>query len=116
MTGKDLLTAMSGIDGRYIEEAAPAAAPKRRSLRRPLLVAAAIAAALLLVGCLREFLATGAVFGHIVIHKALLPMAALPAGGFVLLGVLAAGWLAAVNLYNDFKHEEVRRLYANRKY
>ena len=25
MTGKDLLTAMSGIDGRYIEEAAPAA-------------------------------------------------------------------------------------------
>ena len=73
-------------------------------------------AALLLVGCLREFLATGAVFGHIVIHKALLPMAALPAGGFVLLGVLAAGWLAAVNLYNDFKHEEVRRLYANRKH
>ena len=48
MTGKDLLTAMSGIDGRYIEEAAPAAAPKTRSLRRPLLVAAAIAAALLL--------------------------------------------------------------------
>ena len=44
MTGKDLLTAMSGIDGRYIEEAAPAAAPKTRSLRRPLLVAAAIAA------------------------------------------------------------------------
>mgnify|MGYP002557666543 FL=1 len=51
MTGKDLLIAMSGIDGRYIEEAAPAAAPKTRSLRRPLLVAAAIAAALLLVGC-----------------------------------------------------------------
>ena len=51
MTGKDLLTAMSGIDGRYIEEAAPAAAPKTRSLRRPLLIAAAIAAALLLVGC-----------------------------------------------------------------
>ena len=50
MTGKDLLTAMSGIDGRYIEEAAPAAAPKTRSLRRPLLVAAAIAAALLLDG------------------------------------------------------------------
>ena len=51
MTGKDLVIAMSGIDGRYIEEAAPAAALKTRSLRRPLLVAAAIAAALLLVGC-----------------------------------------------------------------
>ena len=42
MTGKDLLTAMSGIDGRYIEEAAPAAAHKTRSLHRPLLIAAAI--------------------------------------------------------------------------
>ncbi len=73
-------------------------------------------AALLLVGCLREFLATGAIFGHIVIHRTLLPMAALPAGGFVLLGVLAAIWLASVNLYKDFKHEEVRRLYANRKH
>ncbi len=51
MTGKDFVIAMSGIDGRYIEEAAPAAAPKTRNLRRPLLVAAAIAAALLLVGC-----------------------------------------------------------------
>lgn len=51
MTGKDLVIAMSGIDGCYIEEAAPAAAPKTRSLRRPLLIAAAIAAALLLVGC-----------------------------------------------------------------
>lgn len=73
-------------------------------------------AALLLVGCLREFLATGAIFGHVVIHRTLLPMAALPAGGFVLLGVLAAVWLASVNLYKDFKHEEVRRLYANRKH
>ena len=73
-------------------------------------------AALLLVGCLREFLATGAIFGHVVIHRTLLPMAALPAGGFVLLGVLAAIWLASVNLYKDFKHEEVRRLYANRKH
>ena len=51
MTGKDLVVAMSGIEGRYIEEAAPAAAPQRRSLRRPLLIAAAIAVALLLVGC-----------------------------------------------------------------
>ena len=38
MTGKDLVIAMSGIDGRYIEEAAPAAAPITRSLRRPLLL------------------------------------------------------------------------------
>ena len=47
---------------------------------------------------------------------ALLPMAALPSGGFVLLGLLAAGWCAVANLYTDYKHEEVRRLYADRKH
>ncbi len=72
-------------------------------------------AALLIVGCLREFLATGAVFGHAVLQVELLPLAALPAGGFFLVGVIAAVWCAVANAYTDYKHEEVRRLYANRK-
>ena len=72
-------------------------------------------AALLIVGCLREFLATGAVFGHPVLHAALLPLAAQPAGGFVLVGVIAAGWCAVANAYTEYKREEVRRLYADRK-
>lgn len=72
--------------------------------------------ALLIVGCLREFLATGAVFGHVVLHAALLPLAAQPAGGFVLVGVIAAVWCAVVNAYTDYKQEEVRRLYADRKH
>lgn len=71
--------------------------------------------ALLIVGCLREFLATGAVFGHTVLHAALLPLAAQPAGGFVLVGVIAAVWCAVANVYTDYKREEVRRLYADRK-
>lgn len=71
--------------------------------------------ALLIVGCLREFLATGAVFGHAILRAALLPVAALPAGGFFLVGVIAALWCAVANAYTDYKHEEVRRLYANRK-
>lgn len=71
--------------------------------------------ALLIVGCLREFLATGAVFGHAILQAALLPVAALPAGGFFLVGVIAALWCAVANAYTDYKHEEVRRLYANRK-
>ena len=66
---------------------------------------------LLIIGCLRELLATGAVFGHTILRSALLPLAALPAGGFVILGILAAGWCAVANLYTDYKHEEVRRLY-----
>lgn len=73
-------------------------------------------AALLIVGCLREFLATGAVFGHTVLHAALLPLAAQPAGGFVLVGVIAAVWCAVANAYTDYKREEVRRLYADRKH
>ena len=71
---------------------------------------------LLIVGCLRELLATGAVFGNVILHNALLPLAALPAGGFVIVGILAAIWCAAANLYTDYKHEEVRRLYADRKH
>ncbi|WP_455501806.1 Rnf-Nqr domain containing protein [Gemmiger sp.] len=66
---------------------------------------------LLIVGCLRELLATGAVFGQTILRSALLPLAALPAGGFVILGILAAVWCAVANLYTDYKHEEVRRLY-----
>lgn len=72
--------------------------------------------ALLIVGCLREFLAAGTVFGHTVIHAALLPLAAQPAGGFVLVGVIAAVWCAVANVYTDYKREEVRRLYADRKH
>lgn len=59
MTGKDLLTCMSYIDGRLVEEAElkttlaaeNGAGRKRLTLRRTLLIAAAIAVALLLVGC-----------------------------------------------------------------
>ena len=68
--------------------------------------------ALLIVGCLRELLAAGTVFGNTVIHTALLPLAAQPSGGFVLVGVIAAVWCAIANLYTDYKHEEVQRLYA----
>lgn len=71
---------------------------------------------LLIVGCLRELLATGTVFGSVILHNALLPLAALPAGGFVIVGILAAAWCAVANLYTDYKHEEVRRLYADRKH
>ena len=73
-------------------------------------------AALLIVGCLRELLATGAVFGNQVIYAAPLPLAAQPSGGFVLVGAIAAVWCAIANLYTNYKHEEVRRLYADRKH
>ena len=90
--------------------------PMRDAFRHGFNNALGMCVALLLVGSLRELLATGAVFGHQLMHNAMLPLAALPAGGFVILGVLAALWCAVVNLYTDYKHEEVRRLYADRKH
>ena len=90
--------------------------PVKEALRHGFNNALGMCVVLLLVGCLRELLATGAVFGHVVMHNALLPLAALPAGGFVILGVMAACWCAAANLYTVYKHEEVRRLYADRKH
>ena len=90
--------------------------PVKEALRHGFNNALGMCVVLLLVGCLRELLATGAVFGHVVMHNALLPLAALPAGGFVIVGILAAIWCAAANLYTDYKHEEVRRLYADRKH
>lgn len=89
--------------------------PLRDALRHGFNNGIGMCVALLIVGCLREFLATGAVFGHTVIQTALLPLAAQPAGGFILVGVIAAVWCAVANAYTDYKQEEVRRLYADRK-
>lgn len=90
--------------------------PIRDALRHGFNNGLGMCVALLIVGCLREFLATGAVFGHVVLHAALLPLAAQPAGGFVLVGVIAAVWCAVANAYTEYKQEEVRRLYADRKH
>lgn len=90
--------------------------PVRDALRHGFNNGLGMCVALLIVGCLREFLATGAVFGHVVLHAALLPLAAQPAGGFVLVGVIAAVWCAVANAYTEYKQEEVRRLYADRKH
>lgn len=90
--------------------------PLRDALRHGFNNGIGMCVALLIVGCLREFLASGTVFGHEVIQMALLPLAAQPAGGFVLVGVIAAVWCAVANAYTDYKREEVHRLYAGRKH
>ena len=71
---------------------------------------------ILLVGALRELLGTGAVFGRTVFAFAPLPLASQPAGGFLLLGFLAAAWTAVGGAYVQYKQEEVRHLYADRKH
>lgn len=71
--------------------------------------------AILLVGALRELLAYGTVYEKQILSVGLLPLAAQPAGGFLLLGLLAAGWSAVAGAYVHYKQEEVRHLYADRK-
>ena len=71
--------------------------------------------AILLVGTLREFLSAGSIFGHVLLQDAPLPIASQPAGGFLLLGVIAALWTGVANTYVRYKEEEVRHIYAERR-
>ena len=81
------------------------------ALRKGLRTTAGYVLVLLLIGCLRELLASGAVFGVAVpwLKFTLLPMASLPAGGFILLGVVCAVWRGLVRAYKKHVHTEARR-------
>ena len=71
--------------------------------------------ATMLVGCLRELLAAGTLFDRKILARALLPVAGQVSGGFLIVGLLAAVWLAVRGMYMDYKKEEVSRLYGKRK-
>lgn len=81
----------------------------RTALRKGVRTTIGYAIILLLLGCGRELLAGGTVFGNQVMERALLPMASLPAGGFILLGILCAFWRGAVSAYKHHVNTEARR-------
>ncbi|MDD4850347.1 MAG: Rnf-Nqr domain containing protein [Gemmiger sp.] len=85
------------------------------AFRRGLNNTAGLCLAVFLVGCLRELLAAGTVFGARILNAAPLPLASEPAGGFILLGVVAAFWTAIANSYVHYKQQEVKRNYAERR-
>ena len=66
---------------------------------------------LLLLGCVREWLSAGTVFGH-VLSRPVLPMAGMPAGGFIVLGVLCAVWRTLAGKYKNYLTSEARGLMA----
>lgn len=80
----------------------------RKAVSKGLRVTGGYVLVVLLLGCLREFLTAGTVFGHSLVRGAVLPMASMPAGGFILLGVLCAGWRACVRRYKQFIVTEAR--------
>ena len=66
---------------------------------------------LLLLGCVREWLSAGTVFGH-VLSRPVLPMASMPAGGFIVLGVLCAVWRTLAKKHKNYLTSEARGLMA----
>ena len=63
---------------------------------------------LLVVGVVREWLSLGTVFGAPVGRWALLPLAKMPAGGFIVLGILCAIWRAAAAKRKEYLKREAR--------
>ncbi len=76
------------------------ASPKRErlitSFKKGIITSIGFCLVLFLVAGLREFLATGQLAGVEVISAQLWPLAALPAGGFIIVGLLVAVWQSAV--------------------
>ena len=88
----------------------PRKEPVLVALQKGLYITAGYILILLLLGCARELLAVGTVFGRAVCQVHLLPVASLPAGGFLLLGVLCAIWRGAVRAYKDYVKKEANRI------
>ena len=64
---------------------------------------------LVLLSCVREWLAAGTMFG-VVVSRPVLPMASMPAGGFIVLGVLCAVWRALAQKHKAYLTKEARNL------
>ena len=62
---------------------------------------------LLILGCVREWLAFGTVFG-VELSRSILPMASMPAGGFIVLGVVCAVWRALARRQREYLKNEAR--------
>ncbi len=75
--------------------------PKRErlitSLKKGIITSIGFCLVLFLVSGIREFLATGQLAGVEVISAQLWPLAALPAGGFIVVGLIVAIWQSAAS-------------------
>ena len=70
----------------------------KTALKKGLITSAGYILILFLTAAIREFLGAGSLFGHAVMSYSLLPLAALPMGGFILLALLIAGWRGAASI------------------
>lgn len=88
--------------------------PKRErvttSLKKGILTTVGFCLVILLMSSLREVLATGTLGGQIVFKASLLPIAAMPAGGFITLGFVVAVWRGLVNSFKKKISVEARHV------
>ena len=80
----------------------------RKAVSKGIRITVGYALLLLLLGCVREWLSAGTVFGTAVGPRATLPMASMPAGGFIVLGVLCAVWRALAQMRREYLEKEAR--------
>jgi len=83
----------------------------RKALSKGVRITVGYALLLLLVGGLREWLSAGTLFGHL-LSRPILPMASMPAGGFIVLGVLCAIWRTLAKKHKNYLTSEARGLMA----
>lgn len=80
-----------------------------KAVSKGLRITVGYALLLVLLGCVREWLAAGTMFG-MVVSRPVLPMASMPAGGFIVLGVLCAVWRALAARRKAYLVREARSL------
>ena len=79
----------------------------RKAVSKGLRITVGYALLLVLLGCIREWLAAGTLFG-VAVSRPVLPMAGMPAGGFIVLGILCAIWRAAAAKRKEYLKKEAR--------
>lgn len=88
--------------------------PKRErlstSFKKGMITTAGFCLVLFLIASIREILATGNLGGVEVFRFAMFRMAALPAGGFIILGVVTAIWRGLVIAFKRNVSAEVKKL------
>lgn len=88
--------------------------PKRErlitSFKKGMITTGGFCLVLFLMAGLRELLALGTLGGVEILRVQLLPIASMPAGGFILLGLVAAIWRGLVNTFKSNISAEVKNL------
>jgi len=82
--------------------------PPRKAIGKGLRITVGYCIVLLLCGCVRELLSLGSLFGTTLIGTGYVPVLQLPAGGFLLLGVVCAVWRAGVNAWKKYVTMEAK--------